>query len=63
MLGFSEDGEGLAEFVDGFDDFRAGLGKLVPIHVRVLSDCFENGVEVFLNGGNVNLAHVEKIIL
>jgi hypothetical protein len=63
MLSISEDGERFAKFIDSFDDIGAGLGKLFPVNVCVLSDRLEDGVEVLLDGGNVYLAHVEKIFL
>lgn len=60
MLNFSEDSEGFAQFIDGFDDFGAGLGELVPINVCVLSDHFDDRIEVLFDCSNVYLAHVEK---
>ncbi len=63
MLGVSEDSDRLAKFIDGFDDLGAGLGEFVPVNVCVLSDGLEDIIEVLLDGRNVYLAHVEKIIL
>ena len=60
MLGVSEDGEGLAELVNGLDDFGAGLSELVPIDVCILSDGLDDRIEVLLDGGDVYLAHVER---
>ena len=57
MLDFSEDGEGLGEFIDGLDDVRGGLGEFFPVNVGVLSNSLEDVIEVLLDGSNVNLAH------
>ncbi len=61
MLDFSEDSERLGELIDGLDYVRGRLGEFFPINVGILSDDLENAIEVLLDGGNVNLAHVEKI--
>lgn len=61
VLYFPEDGEGLGEFINGFDNIGWGLGEFFPIDVSVFSNSLKNVIEVLLDSGNVNLAHVEKI--
>ncbi len=63
VLGFSEDGEGFAELINGFDNFGAGFGELIPIDVGVFSDDAKDLIEVLLDCSNIDLTHVEKIIL
>jgi hypothetical protein len=61
VLDFSEDSEGLGKFIDGLDDIGGGLSEFFPINVWILSDSLKDAIEVLLDGGNINLTHVEKI--
>jgi hypothetical protein len=63
MLSFSENGKRFAEFINCFDNFRAGLSKLVPIYVCILSNGLNDRIEVLFDGGDIDLAHVEKKII
>lgn len=60
MLSLSEDSEGFAKLINGFDNLGAGLGEFIPIDVGILSDSFDDRIEVFLYSSNINLAHVER---
>lgn len=61
MLGVPEDGEGAVELVDGGDDLGAGLGEGVPLDEGLAADELEDGVEVLLDGLDLDFGHVEII--